>query len=191
MAHNDTEIEIKIKISKAKFLETKKKLNKIAKFLKITTQEDTYFTPPHRNFLGVKYPFEWLSIRKRGKKNILSYKHYHPENVKDTTYCDELETEIAKIEQIEKIFKAIDFKKLVTVDKTRELYQFKNQFEIALDEVKELGYFIEIETIKDFGSVENARKELFDFAKFLEIDVSHPDFRGYPYLLMEKKGLIK
>lgn len=191
MAHNNTEIEIKIKISKAKLLEIKKKLQKIAKFVKKSSQEDTYFTPPHRNFIKPKYPFEWLSIRKRGEKNILSYKHYHPENTQKTTHCDELETEITHSEQIEKIFKAIDIKKLITVNKTRETYQFKDQFEIAMDEVKNLGYFIEVETIKDFGSIKEARKQLFEFAMSLEIDITKPDFRGYPYLLLQKKGLVK
>ena len=60
-----------------------------------------------------------------------------------------------------------------------------------MDEVEELGFFIEIETTKDFGSVEVARKKIFELAKELGIDASDPDKRGYPYLLMEKKGLIK
>lgn len=191
MAHNNVEIEIKIPISKNKFLEIKSKLKKIARFIKKTSQKDSYFSPTHRNFVAPKFPFEWLSIRERGKKNILNYKHYHPENVQETTHCDEFESEVSQIKQLEKIFSAINLKKLVTVDKTRELYQFKDQFEVAMDKVKDLGYFIEIETIKDFGSVNEVRKKLFEFAKYLEIDISKPDFRGYPYLLMQKKKLIK
>jgi len=60
-----------------------------------------------------------------------------------------------------------------------------------LDSVKELGNFIEIETIKDFGTVENVRERIFEFAKFLGVDISEPDKRGYPYLLLKKKGLVK
>jgi len=89
------------------------------------------------------------------------------------------------------LFSAINFKNLVTVDKEREVYFHEDGFEIALDKVKELGHFIEIETKKDFGSVEEARKKLFMLAKKLGIDTSNPDKRGYPYVLMQKKGLIK
>ena len=67
----------------------------------------------------------------------------------------------------------------------------KDEFEIALDKVKDLGLFIEIEAIKDFGSVEKTRRELFEFAKSLGINVKNVDKRGYPYLLMRKRGLIK
>ena len=71
------------------------------------------------------------------------------------------------------------------------MYDHDEGFEIALDDVKELGFFIEIETTKNFGSVEIARSKIFEFAKELGLDASQPDERGYPYLLMEKKGLIK
>lgn len=191
MANNNIEIEIKIPIDESNFLKVKEKLQKITKFVKKTEQVDEYFTPVHRNFIEPKFPFEWLSIRNRGDKFILNYKHWHPENVEVATHCDEFEAEIKNPDQIKNIFSAIDFKKLVTVEKEREVFVYNNEFEIALDIVKELGHFIEIETIKDFGSVEVAREKLFEFAKNLGIDISKTDKRGYPYLLMKKKGLIK
>lgn len=191
MANNNIEIEIRIPLDNKTFLRVKEALQKIAKFGKISQQKDVYYTPSHRNFVVPKYPFEWLSIRERAGKNILNYKHFHPENVEVTTHCDEYETLIDNPEQIEKIFSALDIKKLVTIEKEREVYIFKDEFEIALDTVKELGNFIEIETIKDFGSVEEARKKLNEFAKSFGIDASKFDKRGYPYLLMKKKGLIK
>ena len=67
---------------------------------------------------------------------------------------------------------------------------FQDEFEIGLDTVKDLGFFIEIESIKDFGSVEKTRKKIFEFAELLGIDHSR-ELRGYPFLLMKKKGLIK
>jgi len=59
--------------------------------------------------------------------------------------------------------------------------------EISLDIVKKLGYFIEIEAIKEFGSIEKTREKLFEFAKDLEIDLSKIEKRGYPLLLIKKK----
>jgi adenylate cyclase, class 2 len=191
MANNSIEIEIKIPLSDSAFLQVKEKLKKIAAFEKTSQQTDEYFTPSHRNFVGPKFPFEWLSIRKRAGRVIVNYKHFHPENVEITTHCDEFETEIKNPEQMEKILSALDFRSLVTVEKEREVYIFNDEFEIGLDTVRELGHFIEIEAIKDFGSVDDARRRLFDFAKKLGIDISKTDKRGYPFLLMEKKGLVK
>lgn len=185
------EIEIKFRLDKEDFFKIKEKIKKIAKFVKNSEQKDEYFTPPHRNFIEPKYIHEWLSIRKRGDKTILNYKHFYPENVAIFTHCDELEFESKDPKQLKQMFSALNFKKLVTVEKQREVYNYNDKFEIALDIVKELGYFIEIEAMEDFGTVEKTREKLFEFAKSFGIDISTADKRGYPYLMMKLKGLIK
>jgi len=190
MANKDTEIEIKIPLDETLFSQIKTKLKEIASFKGRSKQIDEYYTPTHRNFVEPAYPFEWLSIRNRNGKVILNYKHFHPENVEVTTHCDEFEVYIKNLEQLQKTFSALNFKKLITVNKEREIYNYNDEFEIGLDKVKELGNFIEIETIKDFGDIETARNKLFEFAKTLGVDTGKTDVRGYPYLLMEKKGLI-
>lgn len=191
MANNDTEIEIKIPVGEKTFSRVRKQLENIAEFVSSVKHLDKYFTPVHRNFVEPKFPYEWFSIRKRGDKNILNYKHYYPENAEVTTHSDEFETEIEKPEKLEKILSALDFEELVTVDKKREVYVYKDELEISLDKVEELGNFIEIEAIRHFDSVEETRKKLFEFAEFLGLEEIKTDKRGYPYLLMQKKGLIK
>lgn len=191
MANDDVEVEIKVPLDGKEFSDAKEKLKSIAKYAESSSQADTYFSPAHRNFVEPEFPFEWLSIRKRGNKSFLNYKHFYPENAEAKTHCDEFETELGKSEQLEKLFSAINLQKLVTVEKERETYRFKDEFEIALDTVKNLGHFIEIEAIKNFGSVGAAREKISEFARNLGIDVSKADKRGYPYLLMKKKGLIK
>jgi len=191
MADKDIEVEIKVPLEKEAFFNLKVKLREICKFEKASQQSDAYFSPAHRDFVEPEFPFEWLSIRKRAGKTILNYKHFHPENVEVTTHCDEFEAVIENPEQLEKIFSSLNFKKLVTVEKERETYLFNDEFEVALDEVNDLGYFIEVEALKDFGGVEETRRRLLEFAGKLGIDASKIDKRGYPYLLMEKKGLLK
>lgn len=191
MAHNNTEVEIKIPLSKEAFESAKEKIKKEAKFIKRSSQIDEYFNAPHRDFLAPASPFEWLSLRKRGDKIILNYKHWLPENAEIHTHCDEYETNIADADNLKKIFSALNLKTLITVEKDREIYEYEGEFEIGLDIVKDLGYFIEIESIKDFGSVDETRKKLFELAEMLGIDASKPDERGYPYDLMKKKGLLK
>lgn len=191
MASNNQEIEIKIPLSKTEFDAVKEKLKAGAQFVGVSCQKDEYFTPAHKDFTNCEYPFEWLSLRQRGNKHILNYKHFYPENAKAKTHCDELETEIKDCELLKKMLSALGFKHLVTVDKTRESYLLNGEFEICLDKISELGHFIEIEAAKDFGSVDNTRKKLFDVAKDFGIDATKTDDRGYPYLIMAKQGLIR
>ena len=191
MAANDIEVEIKVPLDAAVFSRIREKLRKIARFEKKSKQTDVYFTPAHRNFVGPEFPFEWLSIRERGGKAIFNYKHFYPENAETTTHCEEFETEISDAGRMNKIFSALNMKKLIVVEKERDVYIFKDEFEIALDSVKDLGKFIEIEALKDFGGVEKTRKRLLEFAGNLGIDASKADKRGYPFLLMKKNGLIR
>lgn len=190
MASDGVEVEIKIPVSEELFAELKNKLKSIANFKEASDQADDYYIPAHRDFLAEKYPFEWLRIRKKEDKFILTYKHYYPERAEENTHCDEYETKLEDPGQLENIFSALNFKKIVSVNKHRLVYQYKNEFEVVLDIVKELGCFIEVEAIKNFGSIQTTRQKLFEFAKALGINVSRADKRGYPYLMMKKKGLI-
>jgi adenylate cyclase class 2 len=191
MAHQDTEIEIKIPVNKETFTKARDILNQLATHKGTSEQVDTYFTPKHRNFLEPRFPFEWLSIRRRGDKTLLTYKHWYPENSEIATHCDEFETTIQSPEQLEKILSVLNLKELVTVEKQRETFVFSDEFEIALDIVKDLGYFIEIETLRDFGSVEEAREKLLGFSARIGIPNPKLDMRGYPYELMKKRGLLR
>lgn len=190
MSKEDVEIEIKVPLSEDKFLEVMEKVSEIAEFQKKVKHVDRYFTPAHRNFVEPDHPFEWFSLRERGDRTTLTYKHFYPENSQDTTHCDEYEAELKDGDQFLKILSALDFEELVTVEKERRTYLFKDRFEVALDEVKELGYFIEIEAVKDLGTVEEIRGELQSFAERLGIDTSEEDHKGYPRNLMLDKGLL-
>ncbi|MFH0830375.1 MAG: class IV adenylate cyclase [Candidatus Aenigmatarchaeota archaeon] len=190
MAANDIEVEIKLALDEKSFARIREQLQKTAKFLRSTSHMDEYYTPAHRNFVSPKYPFEWLSIRKRGERTILNYKHFLPEDAEVHTHCDEFETEVGKADKLEKMFSSLNFRKLATIDKQRETYDLDGEFEVALDTVKELGHFIEIEAMKDFGGIVATRARLFALARLFGLDPANEDMRGYPFLLMRKKGLL-
>lgn len=192
MAFNDIEVEVKFSVSETDFKKIKNVLKEIAKFDKISEQSDQYFNLANRSFLDFKQPFEWLSLRKRGEKKILNYKNWHYNNKGEFTHCDEFETGVEDLIKLEKIFSLIDLKNLVLVEKERETYNYQNEFEIALDTVKELGYFIEIEALADLGGIEETRKKILNFAaKNLGINLlKEVNKGGYAYLMMQKKGLI-
>ena len=186
MAYNNIEIEIKFPLKNTKeiisFLD--KKATIVAKDV---FQKDSYFTPKHRNFLSPKYPYEWLRLRESSKGIILNYKHFYPEDVHITDYCDEFET---KVEDpvIRKIFESLDFKEIVTVEKTRSIWMFKD-VEIAIDEVRELGSFIELEITTTYNDPKKAKEYLYQIVKEIGANIGEEDYRGYPFLLLEKRKL--
>ena len=187
MAANGREIELKFPVGVGDFQRVKELLDKTAIFSGASSQKDDYYTPPYRNFLEQEFPFEWLSIRKRGGKCTLHYKHFHPEGSEVFTHCDEVAVEIGSAQQFEQMLCALNFKKLVTVEKERKLYSLNNECEIALDIVHELGYFVEIEASKEFGTVDETRKRLFAVAQQFGLDTSKTEHRGYPYLMLKRK----
>lgn len=190
MSTQEQEIEIKIPLSEKTFREIKGRLKKSGSFERKLRQVDEYFTPPHRNFMEPEFPFEWLRIRTENENCFLTYKHYYPENKPENTHCDEFKLEVEDSRQLKKVFSALNFSPLVTVDKLREIYSYHNDFEIVLDKVQELGYFIEIEAKKDLGGITKTRNRILSLASKLGLDPSDRDKRGYPYLAMKNQKLI-
>lgn len=191
MAQDNIEVEIKVKVSKKMFDSLKRKLKKTCKFKNKIHHIDTYYNSSYKNFLKPKYPYEWLSVRDRGDKLSLNYKFWYPPGKKNATYCNEYEIAFDRLDQIEKILKALNFKKLIAVDKTRWTYIYKNQIEIALDEVKSLGYFIEVEAIKNLNNLTETYKNLEEHLKSLGIRKFITIPGGYAAEMLRKKGLMK
>lgn len=190
VAYSDIEVEIKIEVGRAEFEAAEAALRAGGKFVSESRQVDAYFNHPDRDFLTPRYPFEWLSLRRRGRKVLINYKHWHPENSLRTTHCDEFETEIDSADKQEKILLALGFRRLVTVDKTRRNYLWTGAFTVSLDRVKGLGFFIEIEAERPAGTPEQTAARLWEVVRELGITKYTENLRGYPYTLMERKGLF-
>lgn len=199
MAHDDIEIEFKFSLDKSSSNRIRKML--LAKKVSESFHKDDYYTPPHRNFMKPRqneasgdasscFAFEYFSIRRRGGDASVNYKHFYPENVEKTTHCDEFETHVKDPEKMEKILSSLNFSRLITIEKRRETFMH-GDFEVSLDEVKDLGSFIEIESARDLGGIEKTRKALLNFAQSLGIDMSSMKHRGYVEMMLRKKGLMK
>jgi predicted adenylyl cyclase CyaB len=107
MSNKDIEIEIKLPLNNVE--DVRKFLNDNAKLVsKDIFQRDTYYTPAHRDFLQVKYPFEWLRLRESAREISLNYKHFHPENAEITDYCDEYESGINNKEGKKFLFEKLE-----------------------------------------------------------------------------------
>jgi predicted adenylyl cyclase CyaB len=182
------EVEIKVKIDKLDRI--KRQISSFGKMIKSIRQVDDYYVPCHRDFFVQKpYPVEWLRIRTNPDKVIFEYdKSINKRADGLQEYAEEYETEISRPEEFKKILNFLDFKKIITVDKQREYWDC-GKFEVALDHVKDLGFFIEVEAKGSFDNTIKARKECMGFLENFGITISEKDLikKGYPDLLLGLK----
>ncbi len=150
------EVEIKAKIEDVEEIEEKiKKLN--ANLLKEVVEEDIYFNHPCRDFLETD---EALRIR---NDNTLTYKGRKVD--RETKAREEITAKIYSIENTIKILEKLGFHKTGSVRKKRKYYQI-GKITISLDNVENLGNFIEIECI---GEYEPSKKKVMEFAEKLNL----------------------
>jgi len=187
MASNNVEIEIKFPVSRALFQKVKKFLKAHAVFGGASKEKDSYFNHPHRDFLAGGHPTEYLRVRQRGGAGSFTYKNVYLNKFGSRTHSDEFESKVEEPGQVIKILKVLNFKKFLVVKKKRETYIFEGKYEIALDDVKDLGYFIE--ALDNAGGVQKTRRRIFEFSKELGIQKLRKT-NGYVIDLMRKKGLI-
>lgn len=182
-------IEVEIKIPIDNFEEVKARVSASGKLIKSIHQIDDYYNPIHKDFLGQKpQPTEWLRLRTNPDKVIFEYdKAINMQPDGNYEYAEEYETEISNKEEFIKILNFLDFKKAITVDKQREYWDC-GDLEIALDKIKDLGDFIEVEAKGNFENAEQARKSCLNFLDNLgiknaeQIEIK----KGYPVMLLEK-----
>ena len=179
----NVEIEIQVNIENSDplidFLE------KNAKFKVKNHQVDEYFSPAHRDFVAVRPVNEWLRLRNSNGKYSINYKNWHREKNGKSHYCDEYETEIEDLFQFKNILNILNFRSLVKVDKVRKIWTYKN-CEIAVDSVKGLGDFVEIEYIGKNEKVnpEEITEEMIKFLKNIGCGKIKRNYVGYPFQLL-------
>jgi len=169
------ELEMKGKIDKY----TRGRIDQILKlseFLEEKLEDDVYYNSPIRNF---KETDEALRVRYSGNKTILTYKG--PKIDKVSKSREEFEAFI--FGEIEQILQKLGYIKFANVRKKRKLYSYKD-FIISIDDVEDLGEYIEVELksekLQDIKKIE----DLFDLL-FLE-----SERRSYLELLLLKKNKI-
>jgi adenylate cyclase class 2 len=183
MAHNNIEIEIQVNIENSQplniFLESK------GAFKGEVRQIDEYFSPAHKEFLSVRPVNEWWRLRKTNGNSSWNYKNWYFTKEGKSHYCDELETGIEDIEKAKKILEALNFKSLIVVEKMRKIWHYQD-YEIALDSIKGLGDFVEIEYIGKDDRVEPERvtEEMILFLQNIGVGKITRNHVGYPFMLL-------
>ena len=183
MAHNNIEIEIQVNIEKSQALLDFLKFNGI--FQGENHQLDEYFSPVTNDFLAVRPVKEWLRLRDSNGKNSINYKNWYFDEFGKSNHCDEFETKIDNIDQVRKILVALDFKSIAIVDKNRKIWTY-HDYEIAIDSVKNLGDFVEIEYIGKDEKVDPKKvtDEMISFLLKLDCGKITRNHVGYPFLIL-------
>jgi len=186
--NNSKEIEIHVQIENSKQLKTF--LQKKAKYLGEYHQIDTYYSPSHRNFTKIRPIKEWLRLRDSSGKYYITYKNWHYDKAGRSHYCDEYESSIQDIKQLKRIFSALDIKPIVTVNKVRKVWGYE-VYEISLDEIKNLGDFVEIEYKDKKSSKKPAEitQEMVRFLKKFNVGDISRNYLGYPFQILFPKEM--
>ena len=175
-------IEVEIRTLIENYSDTENKL-KSYPLVKQKIQIDEYFSHPSRDFYANPVLREYLRIR-HDKKPCLEYHKAHIKNGKKT-HTEEFEVIIEDTAKMKEILLQLGFKPLVTVEKDRKIFDC-GEFEASLDNIKELGSFLEIEAKRDFGGIEKTIQECINFLEKLGLEYMPAPQKGYPDMLVEK-----
>ncbi len=144
-------------------------------------QIDVYFDAPHRDFAARD---EALRLREETSEDestaVLTYKG--PRLDGDSKTRAEHETTVGSPGDLEAALSALGFTPAATVEKTREKYVL-GEFTVALDAVRGLGEFIEVETTVQESAIEQAQAEVAGTLEMLGLDPEDQITTSYLELL--------
>lgn len=130
----------------------------------IRFERDIYFNAPDRDFGDTD---EALRIREAGSECTLTYKG--PKiGIHAIKAREEYTVGLDSIGAMERILERLGLRRVVEVRKVREVYRFRG-VTVSLDEVEELGSYVEIETIVS-GDAESAAELLGNIKRELRIE---------------------
>ncbi len=145
-------------------------------------QVDTYYNAAHRDF---GQSDEALRIRVQDGKSFLTYKGPKLDRVSKTR--KEFQVEINDAESMRNILASLGFFPVATVTKKRKNYRLGDFF-VSIDEVGNLGNFIEIEiSAEDSKKYEEKVENIFRFIEKLGMSRESTIRKSYLEMLLEKK----
>ncbi|HJJ56223.1 MAG TPA: class IV adenylate cyclase [Methanocorpusculum sp.] len=139
------EIEIKVKVQSLDQIRAKLQTSG-AKLISEQDEHDTYYNAPHKDFAITDEALRVRCISNPKCTNISTNVTYKGSNIGHDGFKsrEEIIVDISSFNDFNTILNRLNFKKTADIYKHREMYRC-NQVIVALDNVKELGYFVEIE----------------------------------------------
>jgi len=182
------EVEIKIKTTPALLKKIEAWLKKNATFQGEELHRELYLDNPNATFFftrpdGEKDALKYLRVRwldlQQGFKGSVCFKDWYEDENGRTTHCDEFETKVADPDMMLALFERLGYTHKTVTAKKRKKFRFK-EYEIVVDEVQDLGTFVEIEMKKQVSDFKAALHELEMFlVKKIGITEYWIQTRGY------------
>lgn len=167
------EIEIRFRLSEIKKDEIMKLLQNKGWSPKRTKQIDTYFCSPE--FVKQKERPYIVRIRESETKKILTYKSTIINGA-----WEEIETQVEDAVVIKKILGYLNLESFLVIDKER-LTGKVGDIEINIDQIKDLGLYVEFEVISD--DVKKGKKRILNFSSQLNLELNDIVNGGYVQLM--------
>lgn len=151
-------------------------------------QADVYYAHPCRDFAATD---EALRIRRVGGESRITYKG--PKLDRDTKTRREIELPIAddaeRAAEFHALLVKLGFHPVAEVVKRRRsahLSYRDHAVEVSLDEVRDVGWFVEVEVQADEAGLDDARRVVSQLAN--QLGLCQPERRSYLELLLEQRG---
>jgi len=176
------EIEVKARVSDLEVLA--KKLENMGVVLSepIIQNDQTFIDESYGSYDKFQPGRNILRIRENNGKFIFTIKQSQSNELDSI----ERETEIAEPEEFREALLLMGYKPAVEIHKVRRKAKYKD-YEICLDEVKELGSFVEVEKITDEKNADEVQNKLFEFLESLGVKREDRVTNGYDTLIYLKQ----
>ena len=153
-------------------------------------QRDIYFAHPSRDFAQTDEVFR---LRCVGDDNFLTYKGPVLDPVAKTRREIEVPAASGQIarDQLIEMLTSLGFREVRDVVKRREPFHLRWQehdLEVVIDNVRDLGWFAELEIIAEDSDRDAARDCLFALSR--ELNLGKSERRSYLRLLLEQDGSV-
>jgi adenylate cyclase class 2 len=182
-------VEVELKFSVADMEQMVQQIASLSHEPEVWREErDLYFSHPVRDFSQTD---EALRLRRTGIHNFITYKGPKIDSVSKSRY--ELDLPLPEGEDVflnwRELLEKLGFRPVAEVVKRRRKtwLQWEHwRVEISLDEVENVGQYVEFEIVCEPNQVPQARDALFRLAK--SVHLSNSERRSYLELLLARKG---
>ncbi len=183
------EVETKVRIKNVDFF--RKKVKRIAKFVKKEKRGDDYFALKRR-FRKSAYPKKAFRIRQKPRKFEVNFKKWLIEYWdKDIIVKQEFEFTLKNMSDVKDLlalFKDLGFEQWMKKRKTSESYLHKKDKKIIIEinKIEHLGYFMEIEYLCQPKDMDKAKRKIRRTLEELGVRPEDIDNTGYTKMLWRK-----
>lgn len=152
---------------------------------------DLYFIDPLREELKPDKNGRLHScfrLRKKDDKAYIAYKNDYFNDNDEWLYSDEYEIKIDDFDVARHILENLGLKELIKIESEKYIFTTLD-YEVVFEDVNGLGYFLEVEKLKDTpdNQINQAKDEIRKFILGLDIKIGEEMNAGKPELMLKKK----